>query len=203
MKKFLAILLAFLALTTFACAEEAEPEFVEVPLDAALTVSGNFSAKFVVTRGASDQLDGGLTFYRSGDTYLGFNVRRVSDDRVDFYGTKFIDGKWMGFLIAEENQEWLKDCYVSVDDGWDATTDTNITVTVIVKDGMATVTAQGDVTGKSGTLHFDLTKSPWFDWEERETEPLQLTEGALMFSFVGGEAVQLFVDADTYAANQQ
>jgi len=96
---------------------------------------------------------------------------------------------------------WLKDCYVSVDEGWDTTADTKMILTVTVEDGFAYVTMKGDVTGKEGTLTFDLSKSPWLDWEEKEAAPELFTEGYLGFQFNGGEALQLFVDEATYAAN--
>ena len=175
-------------------------EWVEVPVDSRIAVKGDFKAKVVVTRD-NGVLDGGLTFYHneaSGYSY-GMKVRWNEDKRADFYGIKDIAGAWGGFLIAEEYQEWMKDCYVSVDEGWDASADTKMTLTISVEGTMATVTMTGDVTGKSGTIHFDLTKSPWLDWEEKELEPQVLTEG-LLFCNGSGTPLQLFIDVDTYNA---
>lgn len=209
MKKVFALLLTLaMVFAMTAIAEEpateaaVEIEYVEIPLDADIKLNGNFSAKLVLNYGDSEKIDSGLMFYTNEGYQYGFKVRRESANRVDFYGVKDVDGSWKGFLIAEEYQEWLKDCYVSVDDGWDATEDRNITLIITVTDGIATVTAKGDVTGKEGTVHFDLSKSAWKDYEESESEPLVLTEGGMALGLGGGQVVQLFIDADTYAANQ-
>ena len=203
MKKFIALFLAALMLCAIcAVAEEtpAEITYVEIPVDSQIAIAGDFSAKLVVER-KDGGLDGGIMFYQNPETgyAYGFKVRWNEDRRADFYGVKDIAGSWGGFLIAEEYQEWLKDCYVSVDEGWDATTDTKMTLVVTVEGTMATVTMTGDVTGKTGTIHFDLTKSPWLDWEEKEAEVLVLNEGMLFWTG-HGTPLQLFVDADSYAA---
>ncbi len=208
MKKFFALLFATMMLCSiYAFAEEApatetpvEITYVEIPVDGQIAVSGNFSAKLVIER-KDGSLDGGIIFYQDPETgySYGFKVRWNEDARADFYGVKDIAGAWGGFLICEEYQEWLKDCFVSVDEGWNASTDTAMTLTVTVEETVATVTMEGNVTGKSGTVHFDLTKSPWLDWEEKETEVLVLTEG-LLFWVGNGTPVQMFIDTDTYAA---
>ncbi len=173
-------------------------QWIEVPVDSRIAVSGDFSAKLVVQRDGGN-LDGGLMFYHNDASGYGFKVRWNEDSRADLYGIKDVAGAWGGFLICEEYQEWLKDCFVSVDEGWDATADTAMILTIEVQGTMATVTMEGNVTGKSGTIHFDLTKSPWLDWEEKELEPLVLSEGSLFYAG-SGTPVQLFVDPDTYHA---
>ena len=203
MKKFFSLILATMMMfSACAFAEEAPAEitYVEIPVDGQIAVSGNFSAKVVVER-KDGFLDGGIMFYQNPETgyAYGMKVRWNEDKRADFYGVKDIAGSWGGFMICEEYQEWLKDCFVSVDEGWDATTDTSMTLTVTVGGTVATVTMEGNVTGKSGTIHFDLTKSPWLDWEEKEVEVLVLTEG-LLFWAGNGTPLQMFIDADTYAA---
>jgi len=181
---------------------EGEYKYVEVPIDADVYVSGKFSVRTVVHR-VDGRLDGGIAICHNRDTNsdYAFKVRWLEDRRADFYGVKDVNGAWKGFLIGEENMLWLKDCYVSVDEGWDTTADTKMILTVTVEDGFAYVTMKGDVTGKEGTLTFDLSKSPWLDWEEKEAAPELFTEGYLGFQFNGGEALQLFVDEATYAAN--
>ncbi len=204
---FVLVMAAMLLLSACAFAENVEPEpeivYVEIALDQTIQLNGDFSAK-VVMKPVDTRCEGGIAFYDDGEGYsYSFKVRWNEAKRADFYGAKDVGGAWKGFLIADEYQEWLKDCFVSVDEGWDATTDTQMTLIVTVKGTMATVTMQGDVTGKEGTVHFDLTKSPWLDWEEKEAEPLVKTVGGLHTVIAAGEAVQLFVDKATYDANQK
>jgi len=61
------------------------------------------------------------------------------------------------------------------------------------------MTMKGDVTGTEGTVHFDLTKSAWKDWEETEAEVNVLTAGLLNVINHNGEISELYIDAATYA----
>ena len=201
----LALMLMFSvsAIAEEAAVETAEITYVEVALDSEIMLDGDFSAMAVIQR-TDGSCDGGIVIYKDAETgnAISFKVRWNEDARADFYGAKDVNGTW-GFRIADEYYEWLKDCFVSVDEGWDASTDTAMTLTVTVVGTMATVTMKGNVTGMEGTINFDLTKSPWLDYEEKETEVLVLNSGTLGLSFNGGEALQLFVDEATYLANQE
>lgn len=206
MKKFLSLLLVTLMLISVtALAESTAPvyEYVEVPVDSTIMLDGDCSIRFSIER-VDGKCDSGIMFYldEEGNAY-GFKVRWNDNNRADFYGVKNVGGTWKGFLIAEEYQEWLKDCYVSVDDGWDTTEDTQMQMTITVQGTMATVTMKGNVTGKEGTIHFDLTKSPWLDFEEKESNPIILTSGTTRFDLNGGNILSFSVDSATYAANQK
>ncbi len=124
-------------------------------------VKGDFKATATVTRAADGMVTAGMVFYRDDTTnsQYAFYVRSDSDPaRVDFYGEKIIDDQWVGFLIAEEYEATGKDCFVSVDDGWDATADNVFTLEVDVQDGMAYVKLTGETTGQFGMLTYDLSK---------------------------------------------
>jgi len=206
MKKIFSLLLVTLLLISVtALAESTAPvyEYVDVPVDSTIKLDGDFSIRFSIER-VDGKCDRGLLFYLddAGDSY-GFKVRWNDNNRADFYGVKNVGGTWKGFLIADEYQEFLKDCFVSVDEGWDTTQDTQMELTITVQGTMATVTMKGNVTGKEGTIHFDLTKSPWLDFEEKEATPLVLSSGTTRFDLNGGNVLSFSVDSATYAANQK
>lgn len=144
-------------------------------------VKGDFSARAVIERTRDNpNLEAGIRFYYTEDrSYYAFFVRWTDASRCDFYGTKYVAGQNMGFLIAEEYQETGKDCYVSVDEAWDAQDDTAMTLTVDVLGSIATVTMTGNNTGYSGTLHFDLTKSARMDGKLTEANPVVFREGMI------------------------
>ena len=209
MKKILSILLiAVMLFPVFTLAENTaeypeipEVEFVPVPVDAVLTVEGDFSVRWVSPRVVPEKFEGGIQFYKSEGYCYELKARSVYDDgkRVDFYGSKQLPGTWGGFLMCEEYYEWLKDCFVSVDEGWDASKETAFIFTVHVRGNIATMTMEGNVTGTTGTVHFDLTKSAWKDWEETENEVKVLTAGTLNIIDHNGKISELYIDADTYA----
>ena len=153
----LCVLISMLVISTFA-------------VSADNLVDGDFTATVTVTRDANTGSSwAGIMFYASStptsanwdDVFYFAGVRFDAGNpaRVDLVLEKQCEGStWGGFLIAEEYQATQKDCFVSVDDGWDATTDNSCTLTVSVKGTMATVTMTGNTTGRTVTMHYDLTK---------------------------------------------
>ena len=125
-------------------------------------MKGDFTATAVIDRADNDRIEGtGIVIYANedGSDRYGVYVRSdVTADRVDFYMDKHENGNWLGFLIAEEYQATGKDCFVSVDEGWDATSDESFTLSVKVEGKYATVRMTGNNSGKYGELTFDLTE---------------------------------------------
>lgn len=202
MKRMLVCILLVLCMTMGMTSASAEGiEYVGLEKTEYPTIKGDFSARAVIERTSdTPNLEAGIRFYYAEDrSYYAFFVRWVDLNRCDFYGAKYIAGQFMGFLIAEEYQESGKDCYVSVDEAWDAQDDTAMTLTVDVLGSVATVTMTGNNTGYSGTLHFDLTKSARLDGKATEANPVVLREGMLRrasrgtctYTFCG-------LDKDTY-----
>jgi hypothetical protein len=152
----------------------------------------DFEASVDVSKDENGRCEAGIIFYAShgeegADRSLyGFVVRFHDVNRADFYGTKFINGEWKGFLIAEEYQDTLKDCFVSADEGWDATTDTVMNLKVKVEGRKATVTMSGNNTGKSGTLTFDLDKSACLGVYTERDNIAKFYEGKIGLNFNGG-----------------
>lgn len=205
MKRFflaLMVVTMMAACAPFACAEGIE--YVEMEGDP-ITLNGDFCARTVIERKDPEKYsaEGGIRAYYADDmTYYAFFIRWVSENRCDFYVSKYLSGQFMGFMIAEEYEETGKDCFVSVDDAWDASSDRDITLEVKVRDHIATVTMTGATTGYSGTLHFDLTKSAILNGKKTESEPRVLTQGLLKKAIKGsGTYLSFAVDADTYAGN--
>ncbi len=199
----LALALAILLCLPMRGAAAEEIEYVEIG-DRVVSVDGDFSARAVLTPKDPDapNMEGGIRLrYREDMTYYAFFVRWTSSSRCDFYGSKYVAGRFMGFLIAEEYEETRKDCFVSVDDAWDATDDESMTLTVSVRGDLATVTMTGDRTGYGATLHFDLTKSAWLDGRYSESSPEALRGGILKKALRGGAYQSFAVDRATYAGD--
>ncbi len=202
MKKMrVCILLVLLMTMGMLSASAGEIEYISLEKTEYPTVKGDFSARAVIQRTSdTPNLEAGIRFYYAEDrSYYAFFVRWTDLNRCDFYGTKYIAGQNMGFLIAEEYQESGKDCYVSVDEAWDAQDDTAMTLTVDVLGSVAAVTMTGNNTGYSGTLHFDLTKSARMGGKATEVNPVVLREGMLRRASRGTCAYTFFgLDKYTY-----
>lgn len=155
-------------------------------------VSGDFKASATVVREPGGRLLAGIVLYRDDqtDSHYAFYVRSdLSRDRVDFFGEKLVYSERIGYMIADEYEAYMKDCFVSVDDGWDATLDNTFTLEVEVKGNLAKVKLTGDTTKKSGMLTYDLTKPAM---GEREVE--SWNKGYVYTNFVIGDAGNLKVD---------
>jgi len=197
----LKILCVFLLILGVSSAySESEIEYQDI-VDETIVLNGDFSAKVVLTPNklAKPNTEGGIRFYYDeSSTYYVFYVRWLEPQRCDFYGAKYINGAFKGFLIAEEYEESHKDCFVSIDEAWDASVDTAMELTVTVRGNIATVTMTGNVSEISGTLHFDLTKSPWLDGKYTESQPMVWKNGELRKAARGGKLSNFKVDKSTY-----
>ena len=193
------LLIALLLGMAPALANEADAvEFAAVE-DEAIQLKDDFAVKAILARkNARAPLESSFQFYADGSaTYFSLAVRWMRASRLDFYLEKYVDGQYIGSLIAEEFDGAKKAGYVSTNDGWDASQETAVETVLMVRDHIATVTVTGNVSNVSKTLHFDLTKAPWLADKFTEKKPVLMTKGPLKYTIRGGSFEFIGVDAAT------
>ncbi len=157
-----------------------------------MSLNGNFTASAAFSR-KDGKLEGGIAFYINGDTSSRFGacVRWMSDKRVDAYLTKIVNDRWKGYLIGEgyetANNGGPKDCFVSVDAGWDASADTEILLTLMVAGSKARLSIFGNNTKQYGEVLYDLTSSAYlYIYTEPTVSTWSSGELAVYFEDAGG-----------------
>lgn len=145
-------------------------------------LDGDFRMSAIINRVTHDS---GVFFWADTDrtTFYSVKLRQIGSDRTDFYVCRNQNGDWLGFLISEEElaKGSTKDCYVSVDEGWNTTDDNSFRLDLAVTGNILTVTLTGSTTGKSGTQTYDLTKATWKDGAYGEKTGLLPAEGSVGF----------------------
>ena len=101
------LLIALLLGMAPALANEADAvEFAAVE-DKAVQLKDDFAVKAILARkNARTPLESSFQFYADGsDTYFSLAIRWMRASRLDFYLEKYVDGQYIGSLIAEEVKE--------------------------------------------------------------------------------------------------
>lgn len=182
-----------------ALANEADAiEFVAVE-NKVIQLKDDFAVKAVLARkNAKSVLDSSIQFYKDDNACYSLVVRWMRGARCDFYLEKYVNNQYIGNILALEYEDARKTGYVSTDDGWNTTNDTEMEITLILRNKIATITMTGNVTKVSKTLHFDLTKSPWLADKFTEKKPELLTEGIMSHTIRNGSFQFIGVDAATW-----
>lgn len=180
MKKLVAFFLtAILALSSLSFVVSAEPTAVTDFSESAgwyqavdVAVEKDFTLSVELDRMTTDC---GIFFYADDaqQAYFSVKIRWLSVERTDFYACRNYGGAWEGFLIPEEYQLNKKDCFVSVDEGWDTSSDPSMILDIVVVGDTLTVTMTGTGSGNYGTLTYDLRKPAHLDGSYKDNrEPL-------------------------------
>lgn len=181
-----------------ACAQAEGITYVDAG-DKTVQMEDDFSLRAVVQRkSAKGAMECTIRFYEQDESCYTVYLRWMRGKRVDLSIEKHVKGEFKGSMIAMENEGAHKLNYVSVDDGWDATDDTELELVLTVRENIASLAMKGNVTGNNVTLHYDLTATPWLEgMTVGEHNPVKLNKGTMTPDIRGGTLAALEVDVNT------
>jgi len=198
-RNYVCALCAIVLLYGILPAHATENRYVEIG-SSLVFIKDDFSAQAVICRNGDAATIGGINFYMddASKNYFGFHLRWIGASNCELYGVKYVEGK-RAYLIAEENEDHSIIYHNTHQNDWnpDLDEDMELTVSVVGKDAIAQL--KGLTSGKSVTLHYDLTKSAVSeDGTAMEEYPKELFIGRISKFIRNGRFLSLAVDVESY-----